>query len=144
MSELTVLTEPLGGSPLGALAVSAEADEHDWFVPAPLELAAWTARMIATQERFDAAQWYDALRPAFGAAKSVAAAKFRPKTTASGIQRRIFFLRYRSAMTLPTITTKQYTLYGSTIDTCPAPFNEATKSRRATPARWSECDDITV
>lgn len=85
MADLIVRTEPLGGSPLAALALSADADEQDWFVPAPMEPAAWTARVVATQGRFKDAQWYDALRPAFGNAKSAASERLARVARAGGV-----------------------------------------------------------
>ena len=85
MSDLTVRTEPLGGSPLAALATRADRDTPDWFVPAPTAPTAWTARAAATQGRFSGGRWFDALRPAFGDAKSIAGVRLARVVQRGGV-----------------------------------------------------------
>ena len=66
MTDIRVVREPLGGSPLAALAMHHDPRAAAWFAPNPAGADAWRARAEATAARFAGPAWLDALVPALG------------------------------------------------------------------------------
>jgi bacillithiol biosynthesis cysteine-adding enzyme BshC len=71
MTELTVRTEPIGGSPLARAAIDGALGE--WYVPRPASVDGWRLRAETVRKSFEGRTWLDALRPAFGATGAAAA-----------------------------------------------------------------------
>lgn len=68
--DVTVCTEPLGGSPLARAALAGEAAE--WFTPIPATPAEWRARVEQIRSSAAAAGWLESLRPAMAASGAAA------------------------------------------------------------------------
>ena len=66
MTDLRVVSELLGGSPLAAVALAADPRGAPWFVPMPAGAEAWRARARAIGQRFTGTGWLDAIAPALG------------------------------------------------------------------------------
>ncbi|MGQ0712438.1 MAG: bacillithiol biosynthesis protein BshC [Gemmatimonadaceae bacterium] len=81
MSQARVLTRPLGGSPLAALA--SRRGTNAFFLERPPNAAAWRARMESVRSRV-ATSWLDALGPAI-AAGSTAAERLRRVAEGRGV-----------------------------------------------------------
>ncbi len=63
LTELQVVTEPLGGSPLSLAAQRGEAPER-WYRPRPADVGEWRAYARDVAQQFSSGQWLSALRPA--------------------------------------------------------------------------------
>jgi bacillithiol biosynthesis cysteine-adding enzyme BshC len=63
LSELQVITEPLGGSPLSLAAQRGDVPER-WYHPRPADVAEWRTYVQGVAERFAAGEWLSALGPA--------------------------------------------------------------------------------
>ena len=66
MTDLRVVGESLGGSPLATLAMSGDPRTAAWFTPVPVGADAWRSRAQAIGARFAGTEWLEALAPALG------------------------------------------------------------------------------
>jgi bacillithiol synthase len=63
VTELQVVTEPLGGSPLSLAAQRGDVPER-WYRPRPSDVGEWRAYAEGVAERFSTGEWLSALNPA--------------------------------------------------------------------------------